>query len=605
MYINQTGIRNIAIIAHVDHGKTTLVNALLEQSTVLHAKQVLQERALDRHALERERGITILAKCVALLYKDIKINLIDTPGHADFSGEVERILSMVDGALLLVDSVDGPMPQTKFVLAKALQAKLRIILVINKVDRINSRVQEVLDEILALFIDLNATDEQLDFPVIYASAREGWSITNFNAERKDLTALLQTMIEYIPPPCMKHKHAPFAMLASLLEADKFLGRVLIGKVQQGKAHLNMPVKGLNLKNEIIEKSRLTKLQTFWGLERVNVEEVTTGDLVAISGMEKCSVSDTIGDFSITQAIPASTITPPTMAITIRVNDSPLVGTEGSKVTSRLLRERLFAEAGSNVAITVQELSDVYEVGGRGELQLGILIENMRREGYELAISRPRVLFKKQDGQKLEPIEEVMIEVSEEFSSVVMEKLLLRKGKILDMEQGDNCIRMTYLVPTRGLLGYQSEFLTDTRGTGTMHHTFHKYSPYCGEIVSRRNGVLIALEQGEAVAYALFNLQNRGILFIKPQDKVYCGMIVGQHSRENDLEVNVLKGKQLSNMRAAGSDEAIRLTTPLTMTLEEMMTYIADDELLEVTPKSLRLRKKFLTSHERRKAKRKM
>ena len=595
-------VRNLAIIAHVDHGKTTLLDSMLRQSGAFRDNQDVVDRVMDSNDLERERGITILAKCTAINWKNHKINVIDTPGHADFGGEVERVLSMADGVLLLVDAAEGPMPQTKFVLSKALKAKLLPIVIINKIDRPDSRIDEVLEEIYELFINLDATSEQLDFPVLYASGREGWSIKDLGDKREDLTPLFNEILTHIQPR-EYDLDAPFSMLLTLLESDKFLGRVLTGKVYSGKAKVNSQVKVLNLSGEVVESGRLTKLLSFSGLKRVPVEEANAGDIIAIAGLEAASVSDSIVDVSVDSPIESTPVDPPTMAITIGVNDSPLAGTEGTKLTSTVIKSRLLAEAETNVAITVKEgeRSDSYEVGGRGELQLGVLIETMRREGFELSVSRPRVLFRKEGGTLLEPIEEVIIDVNEEYGGIVMEKLSFRKGDMQDMTpSGKGRIRMTFLIPSRGLIGYHGEFFTDTRGTGIMNRLFHGYAEHKGNIPGRINGVLISTGQGEAVAYAIFNLQDRGCMYIKPQDKVYGGMIVGLHSRGNDIEVNVLKGKHLTNIRAAGSDEAVRLVPPKVMSLEEMIGFINDDELVECTPKSLRLRKKLLDPNDRKK-----
>ena len=595
-------VRNLAIIAHVDHGKTTLLDSMLRQSGAFRDNQDVVDRVMDSNDLERERGITILAKCTAINWQNHKINVIDTPGHADFGGEVERVLSMADGVLLLVDAAEGPMPQTKFVLSKALKAGLLPIVIINKIDRPDSRIDEVLEEIYELFINLDATSEQLDFPVLYASGREGWSIKDLSDKREDLTPLFNEILTHIQSR-EYDLDAPFSMLLTLLESDKFLGRVLTGKVYSGKAKVNSQVKVLNLSGEVVESGRLTKLLSFSGLKRVPVEEANAGDIIAIAGLEAASVSDSIVDVSLNSPIESTPVDPPTMAITIGVNDSPLAGTEGTKLTSTVIKNRLFAEAETNVAITVKEgdRTDSYEVGGRGELQLGVLIETMRREGFELSVSRPRVLFRKEGGALLEPIEEVIIDVNEEYGGIVMEKLSFRKGDMQDMTpSGKGRIRMTFLIPSRGLIGYHGEFFTDTRGTGIMNRLFHGYAEHKGSIPGRINGVLISTGQGEAVAYAIFNLQDRGCMYIKPQDKVYGGMIVGLHSRGNDIEVNVLKGKHLTNIRAAGSDEAVRLVPPKVMSLEEMIGFINDDELVECTPKSLRLRKKLLDPNERKK-----
>ena len=599
-----TNIRDIAIIAHVDHGKTTMIDSLLSQSGTFRDNEKVEERVMDSNDLEKERGITILAKCTAIEWKDTRINIIDTPGHADFGGEVERVLHMTDGVILLVDAAEGPMPQTKFVLGKALAMGLRPIVVINKADRPDSRGDEVLDEIFDLFVGMDATDAQLDFPVLYASGREGWCVKDMKDEKKDLNLLLELVMEHVPAPDVD-VDAPFSMLATILEADPFLGRVLTGRVYSGSAKVNMAVKAINLAGETVETGRLTKLRFFKGVERVPVDEVQAGDIVCIAGMQDASVADTICDPAVSVPLKSTKIDPPTMAITLSVNDSPLAGTEGKKVTSSLIRERLLAEAETNVAITVSEADskDAFEVGGRGELQLGVLIENMRREGFELSVSRPRVLLTKDDaGNTLEPYEEVMIDVDEEYSGVVVEKMNLRKAEMTDMRpSGMGKTRVTFLAPSRGLIGYQSEFLTDTRGTGIMNRVYHSHGKYKGDITFKRNGALIATETGVAVAYAIFNLQDRGIMFVAPQDKIYQGMVVGEHNRSNDLEINLLKGKQLTNVRASGTDEAIRLVTPKQMTLEELISYIGDDELVEVTPKSLRLRKRHLCPNERKKA----
>jgi GTP-binding protein len=595
-------IRNIAIIAHVDHGKTTLIDTLLQQCGTFRSNQSVSERVMDSNDLEKERGITILAKCTSIKWEDIRINIIDTPGHADFGGEVERVLSMADGVILLTDAAEGPMPQTKFVLGKALAQGLRPIVVINKVDRPDGRPDEVVNEVFDLFVSLDANDQQLEFPILYASGRDGWAVEDLNDTRENLQPLLKRIIAHVPEPQVD-KEAPFSMLVTLLESDPYLGRVLTGRVYSGTAKINMPIKAIDLDGSVVESGRLTKLQTFAGIERVAVDMVVAGDIISIAGLEKASVADTIGDTSISVPIASTPIDPPTMAITISVNDSPFAGQEGKKVTSRLIRDRLMAEAETNVAITVTESAskDAFEVGGRGELQLGVLIETMRREGFELSVSRPRVLMKEENGKMLEPYEEVVIDVDDEYSGVVVEKLSLRKANMTDMRpSGGGKTRITFLAPSRGLIGYQSQFLTDTRGTGVMNRLYHSHGAYKGDMEGRRNGALISNAQGEAVAYAIFNLQDRGVMFINPQDKVYAGMIVGEHSRDNDLEINVLKGKQLTNVRASGTDEAVRLVPPRKLTLEDMISYIEEDELVEVTPQSLRLRKKMLDANERKK-----
>jgi len=600
-------LRNIAIIAHVDHGKTTLIDAIMKQSGLFRDNQAVDERVMDSGDLEKERGITILAKPTSITWQNTRINIIDTPGHADFGGEVERVLDMADGVILLTDAAEGPMPQTKFVLGKALAQGLRPIVVINKVDRPDGRPDEVVDEVFDLFISLDASPEQLDFPILYASGRDGWCATELDDARDNLHPLLDIILAHVPPP-MVEPDKPFAMLATLLDSDPYIGRCLTGRVLQGKATLNAAVKAINLNGDQIETGRLTKLLRFEGTKRVPVDEVQAGDLICIAGLTKASVADTIGDPSITDALASTPIDPPTMSVTITVNDSPFAGQEGKKVTSTVIRERLLAEVETNVAITFAESDnkDAFEIGGRGELQLGVLIETMRREGFEMNVSRPKVLLRNENGQKLEPVEEVTIDVDEEFSSTVVDSMNRRKAKMMDMRSaGAGKSRIVFHAPSRGLIGYQSRFLTQTRGTGVLNRVFHEYAPYSGDIPGRRNGALIASETGTAVAYALFNLQDRGVMFIDPQTPVYHGMIVGEHSRDNDLEINVLKGKKLTNIRASGADEAVILTPPRRMSLEEMMAYVEFDELLEVTPTSLRLRKRYLLEHERKKFRRQM
>ncbi|TVQ82649.1 MAG: translational GTPase TypA [Micavibrio sp.] len=604
--MTQRKLRNIAIIAHVDHGKTTLIDEILKQSGMFHSRQQTGERMMDSNDLERERGITILAKCTSVDWKDTRVNIIDTPGHADFGGEVERVLGMADGVILLVDAAEGVMPQTKFVLGKALAQGLRPIVVVNKIDRPDRRPDAVVDEVFDLFIALEADEDQLDFPILYAAGRDGWAVRDLSDPQESLVPLMETVIAHVPPPSVE-ADKPFAMLATLLDSDPYLGRCLTGRVESGTARVNMPVKVLNLDGETVETGRLTKLLSFAGTERTPVETVEAGDIICIAGLVKATVADTIGGTDCTEALQATPIDPPTMAVTISVNTAPLAGTEGTKVTSTLLRERLQAEAESNVAITFSETSerDAFEIGGRGELQLGVLIETMRREGFELSVSRPRVLYRTDEkGKRLEPVEEVIIDVDDEYTGTVIEKMTGRKAQMEDMRpSGGGKTRLTFLAPSRGLIGYQSRFLTDTRGTGVINRIFHSYAPYKGDIPQRRNGALISTEQGKAVAYALFNLQERGMMFIDPQTQIYQGMIVGEHNRENDLEINLLKGKKLTNVRASGTDEAVVLVPPRKMSLEEMMAYINDDELVEVTPKSLRLRKKLLCPHERKKASR--
>ncbi|CUW37663.1 GTP-binding protein [Magnetospirillum sp. XM-1] len=599
-------LRNIAIIAHVDHGKTTLVDAMLRQSGTFRENQQVAERVMDSNDLEKERGITILAKCTSVDWKGTRINIVDTPGHADFGGEVERILSMVDGVVVLVDAAEGPMPQTKFVTGKALGLGLRPIVVINKVDRGDARPHEVHDECFDLFAALDADDDQLDFPTMFAVGRDGWADDSLEGPRKDLSALFDLIVKHVPAP-KRDLDAPFSMLATTLEADPYLGRVLTGRIYSGTAKLNMQVKGLSHDGKVLEQFRLSKLLAFRGIERIPVEQAEAGDIIAIAGMTKPTVADTICAPEVTEALKANPIDPPTLAMTFSVNDSPLAGQEGDKVTSRMIGARLAREAESNVAIHIRETEtkDAFEVSGRGELQLGVLIETMRREGFELSISRPRVLFKTdEDGKRLEPIEEVFIDVDEEYSGVVVEKMSLRKAELTGMRpSGGGKTRVTFLAPARGLIGYHGEFLTDTRGTGLMNRMFHGYAPYKGAIEGRRNGVLISNGQGDAVTYALWNLEDRGSMFITGNVKIYEGMIIGEHNRPNDLEVNALKAKQLTNIRAAGKDEAVKLTPPRKMSLEQAIAYIEDDELVEVTPKSIRLRKRLLDPNERKKAER--
>jgi len=597
-------LRNIAIIAHVDHGKTTLIDSIMKQSGMFRDNQKVDERVMDSGDLEKERGITILAKPTSIMWRGVRINIIDTPGHADFGGEVERVLGMADGVILLTDAAEGPMPQTKFVLGKALAQGLRPIVIINKIDRSDGRPEEVVDEVFDLFVALDANEDQLEFPILYASGRDGWCVRELEDSRENLHPLLDVILDHVPQPNVEHD-APFAMLATLLDSDPYLGRCLVGRVVQGRASVNDSVRGLNLDGKVVESGRLTKLLRFEGTARVPVDAVQAGDIVCIAGLAKTSVSDTICSPEVTQPLTSTPIDPPTMSVTITVNDSPLAGREGKKVTSTVIRERLLAEAETNVAITFNESAnrDAFEIGGRGELQLGVLIETMRREGFEMTVSRPRVLYQKaDDGGRLEPVEEVTIDVDEEFASTVVDSLNRRKGEMLDMRSaGAGKTRLLFLAPSRGLIGYQSRFLTQTRGTGVLNRIFHSYAPYKGPIESRRNGALISTDAGLAVAYALFNLQDRGQMFVAPQTAVYQGMIVGEHSRDNDLEINVLKGKQLTNVRASGSDEAVKLVPPRRMSLEEMMAYINEDELLEVTPLNLRLRKQHLCPHERKKA----
>ena len=596
-------IRNIAIIAHVDHGKTTLVDELLKQSGSFRENQRVAERVMDSNDIEKERGITILAKATSVEWKGNRINIVDTPGHADFGGEVERILSMVDGAIVLVDASEGPMPQTKFVVGKALKVGLKPIVAINKIDRPDGRHEEVLNEVFDLFANLDATDEQLDFPILYGSGRNGWMNLNPEGPQDEgMAPLLDLVLKHVPEPTVAD--GPFRMIGTILEANPFLGRIITGRIHSGSIKPNQSVKVLGQDGKLIENGRISKILAFRGIERTAIEEAHAGDIVAIAGLTKGTVADTFCDPSVTEAMKAQPIDPPTVTMSFIVNDSPLAGTEGDKVTSRVIRDRLFKEAEGNVALKIEESGDKdsFFVSGRGELQLAVLIETMRREGFELAVSRPRVVMHKDEatGQMLEPIEEVVIDVDEEHSGVVVQKMSERKAEMVELRpSGGNRVRLVFFAPTRGLIGYQSELLTDTRGTAIMNRLFHDYQPYKGEIGGRVNGVLLSNESGEAVAYALFNLEDRGPMVIDAGEKVYAGMIVGIHTRDNDLEVNVLKGKKLTNIRAAGKDEAVRLTPPIKMTLERALSWIQDDELVEVTPKSIRLRKLYLDANDRK------
>ncbi|MFO1187606.1 MAG: translational GTPase TypA [Alphaproteobacteria bacterium] len=601
-------LRNVAIIAHVDHGKTTLVDQLLKQSGAVRDTARVEECAMDSGDLERERGITILAKATSVEWQGHRINIVDTPGHADFGGEVERILSMVDGVVLLVDAAESVMPQTKFVLSKALRLGLKPIVVINKIDRPDSRTEETLEHIFDLFLALEANDDQLEFRVLYASGRQGWAVSDLKDEREGLTPLFQAILETVPAPkALSRAGEKFALLATILEADPFLGRILTGRIESGSISVNQPIKALTRDGKLIERGRATKILAFRGLERRAIERAEAGDIIAIAGLTEATVADTICDPEAETPIAATPIDPPTLAITVSVNDSPLAGREGSKVQSRVIRARLMREAEGNVAIRVTDagVGDSFEVAGRGELQLGVLIETMRREGFELSISRPRVLFREDPATRarLEPIEEVIIDVDEPYSGTVIEKLAQRKGELRDLRHtGAGKVRIVFHAPSRGLIGYHGEFLTDTRGTGVMNRIFHEYGAHRGQIEGRRNGVLISNGEGTAVTYALWYLEERGRLFVTPGTKVYLGMIIGEHSRDNDLDVNPLKEKQLTNIRTTSKDEAIRLTTVQPMTLEQAIAYIEADELVEVTPKSIRLRKKELVQHLRKKAK---
>ncbi|PZM09598.1 translational GTPase TypA [Rhizobium tubonense] len=595
-------MRNIAIIAHVDHGKTTLVDELLKQSGSFRDNQRTVERMMDSNELEKERGITILAKATSVVWKGVRINIVDTPGHADFGGEVERILSMVDGAIVLVDAAEGPMPQTKFVVGKALKVGLRPIVAINKIDRPDARHEEVVNEVFDLFAALDATDEQLDFPILYGSGRAGWMNTAPEGPMdQGLGPLLDLVLQHVPEPTVGE--GPFRMIGTLLEANPFLGRIITGRIHSGSIKSNQPIKVMGVDGKTIETGRISKILAFRGIERQPIDEAFAGDIIAIAGLSKGTVADTFCDTSVTEPLHAQPIDPPTVTMSFIVNDSPLAGTEGDKVTSRVIRDRLMKEAEGNVALKVEESEgkDSFYVSGRGELQLAVLIETMRREGFELAVSRPRVVMHNdENGQLMEPIEEVVIDVDEEHSGIVVQKMSERKAEMIELRpSGGNRLRLVFYAPTRGLIGYQSELLTDTRGTAVMNRLFHSYQAYRGDIGGRSNGVLLSNQSGEAVAYAMFNLEDRGPMIIEPGEKVYAGMIIGIHTRDNDLEVNVLKGKQLTNIRSAGKDEAVRLTPPIRMTLDRALSWIQDDELMEVTPKSIRLRKTYLDPNDRK------
>ncbi|MGR3483938.1 MAG: translational GTPase TypA [Paracoccaceae bacterium] len=599
-------LRNVAIIAHVDHGKTTLVDELLKQSGTFRENQATTERAMDSNDLERERGITILAKATSVEWQGTRINIVDTPGHADFGGEVERILSMVDGVVLLVDAAEGPMPQTKFVTSKALALGLRPIVVLNKVDKPDAEPDRALDECFDLFANLGADDDQLDFPHLYASGRAGWADETLEGPREDLSALFNLIVAHVPAPRqIEAREAPFRMLATTLGADPFIGRILTGRVESGTLKTGETLKALSRTGERIEQFRVTKILAFRGLSQTPIDAAEAGDIVTLAGMTKATVADTLCDPSIDVPLPAQPIDPPTISVTFGINDSPLAGRDGKKVQSRVIRERLMREAETNVAIKVADTpgGEAFDVSGRGELQMGVLIENMRREGFELSISRPRVLLREEDGQTMEPVEEVVIDVDDEHSGAVIEKITgPRRGELVEMKAaGAGKTRIVAHVPSRGLIGYHGEFLTDTRGTGVLNRVFHGLTPHKGAIAGRRQGVLISMENGTSVAYALWNLEDRGRMFIGAQEPVYTGMIIGEHSRDNDLEVNPLKGKKLTNVRASGTDDAVRLTTPITMSLEQAIAYIDDDELVEVTPNAIRLRKRHLDPHERKRA----
>ena len=597
-------IRNIAIIAHVDHGKTTLVDELLKQSGVYRENETTVERAMDSNDIERERGITILAKCTSVEWKGTRINIVDTPGHADFGGEVERILSMVDGVVLLVDAAEGPMPQTKFVTSKALALGLRPIVVVNKVDKPDGDPDKAVDDCFDLFANLDADDDQLDFPVMFASGRSGWCDQELDGPRENLDALFDQIVEHVPTPAqITRKDEPFQMLATTLSADPFIGRILTGRVEAGTLKAGDTIKAMTREGERIEQFRVSKILAFRGLSQQPIDLAEAGDIVTVAGMTKATVADTLCDPSIETPIPAQPIDPPTITVTFGINDSPLAGRDGKHVQSRVIRNRLMKESEVNVAIKIEDTpgGDAFEVSGRGELQMGVLIENMRREGFELSISRPQVIFTEQDGQRMEPVEEVTVDVDDEYTGTVVEKLTgTRKGSLVEMKAaGAGKTRIIAHVPSRGLIGYHGEFLTDTRGSGVLNRIFHGMEPFKGKIPGRRQGVLISMENGTSVAFALWNLEERGKMFIGAQEAVYTGMIIGEHSRDNDLEVNPLKGKKLTNVRASGTDEAVRLTTPVTMSLEQAIAYIDDDELVEVTPNAIRLRKRYLDPHERK------
>ena len=597
-------LRNIAIIAHVDHGKTTLVDELLKQSGAFRDNQAVAERAMDSNDIERERGITILAKCTSLEWDGRRINIVDTPGHADFGGEVERILSMVDGVVLLVDAAEGPMPQTKFVTSKALALGLRPIVVLNKVDKPDAEPDRALNEVFDLFANLGADDNQLDFPVLYASGRAGWADEALDGPRKDLSALYNLVLKHVPQPAQLARRAePFQMLATTLSADPFIGRILTGRVESGTVKAGDTIKALSRDGDKLEQFRVSKVLAFRGLSQSPIEVGESGDIITLAGMSKATVADTLCALDLETALPAQPIDPPTISVTFGINDSPLAGKDGTKVQSRVIRERLMKEAEINVAIKVTDTpgGDAFEVAGRGELQMGVLIENMRREGFELSISRPRVLFQTIDGVRHEPIEEVTIDVDDDYTGAVIEKITgPRKGDLIEMKPaGVGKTRIIAHVPSRGLIGYHGQFMTDTRGTGVLNRVFHEWAPHKGPIEGRRAGVLISMESGISVAYAMWKLEDRGHFFIGVQEPVYTGMIIGEHNRDNDLEINPLKGKQLTNVRASGTDEAVRLTTPVKLSLEQAIAYIDDDELVEVTPKAVRMRKRYLDPHERK------
>ena len=597
-------IRNITIIAHVDHGKTTMIDNLMKQSGSFRENEVVDERLMDSGELEKERGITILAKPASINWKNSRVNIIDTPGHRDFAAEVERVLSMADGALLLIDSAEGVMPQTKFVLAKALKQGLKPIVVINKLDKADQRANEVLDETFDLFVSLDANEEQLDFPVLYASGRSGWASKEVDGPRENLHPLLDLILEHVKPAELD-KNKPFAMLSTLLYADSFLGRSLVGRISQGTAKANQPIKAINLKGEKVDEGKLTKIFRYEGTKKVPIEVGEAGDIVVIAGLEKANVADTICDPELNDPIPATPIDPPTMSITISVNSSPLAGTEGKKLTSTQIRDRLISEAQNNVGITFSQNTNVdsFVISGRGELMLEILLTQMRREGFEMTVSPPKVLYQKdENGDKLEPIEEITVDLDEEFSSKIIDSMNRRKGKLLDLKDtGKDKKRLVFHAPTRGLMGYTSRFLTLTKGTGVINRIFHGYGKFEGEMDGRKNGALISMSTGKAVAFAIFNLQARGEMFVTHNDPVYEGMIVGLTPKPGDMIINVMKGKQLTNMRTQGTDENVVLTPVRQMSIAEQLSMLNTDEALEITPQSLRLRKAILNPHDRKKS----
>ena len=599
--MNNQKIRNVAIIAHVDHGKTTLVDAMLRQSGIFRSNEQVQDRVMDSNDLEKERGITILSKNTAVHYGDIKINIVDTPGHADFGGEVERVLKMVDGVVLLVDAFEGAMPQTREVLKKSLALNLKPIVVINKIDRPGAQPLKVVDDVLELFIELGANDEQLEFPVVYASAKQGTATLDLNKPETDLKCLFETIINHIEPPACD-MDGTMQMLVSNIDYDDYIGRIAIGRVERGTIELNMPV--AICKNDKTLNARVTKLYLYDGLKRIEVEHADAGDIVALSGVSDINIGDTICDYNNPEKIPFVDIDEPTVSMTFSVNNGPFAGREGKFITSRHIRDRLFKELDRNVSLRVKETDtpDSFEVSGRGELHLSVLIETMRREGFELLVSRPKVIFKEINGVKCEPIERLVVNVPDDCVGNVIEKLGRRKAEMINMEPAeDGHTKIEFKIPARGIIGYRTEFLTDTKGEGTMNHTFECYEEYKGDIQSRTRGTIVAFENGKSITYGLYNAQDKGDLFIGPGVEVYEGMIVGLNSRNEDLAINVCKEKHLTNTRASGSDEALRLVPPIQMSLEKAIEFIEDDELVEVTPKSIRLRKKILNNKDRERA----